>query len=94
MEKQGRRVLKLKQNFVAGKVAQGKTLKKQLTPWKLPRQLAKKLSSQQTRISTEANQGFQESWKSQEHGGPQHSVPNSVATSFFQGASYLWTRWC
>ena len=82
MEKQGRRVLKLKQNFVAGKVAQGKTLKKQLTPWKvlylsklskyiipfscqLPRQLAKKLSSQQTRISTEANQGFQKSWKSQ-----------------------------
>ena len=35
MEKQGRRVLKLKQNFVAGKVAQGKTLKKQLTPWKV-----------------------------------------------------------
>ena len=35
MEKQGRRVLKLEQNFVAGKIAQGKTLKKQLTPWKV-----------------------------------------------------------
>ena len=82
MEKQGRRVLKLQQNFVAGKVSQGKTLKKQLTPWKvlylfkfsktsplvscqLPRQLAKKLSSQPTRISPKANQGFQKSWKSQ-----------------------------
>ena len=35
MEKQGSRVLKLEQNFVAGKIAQGKTLKKQLTPWKV-----------------------------------------------------------